>query len=48
MKERISATIDDKKVKMIDEIMKRGKYRNKSHFIEDAIELLIKEESKKK
>ncbi len=48
MKERISATIDDKKVKIINEIMKKGKYRNKSHFIEDAINLLINEENKKK
>jgi Arc/MetJ-type ribon-helix-helix transcriptional regulator len=40
MKERISATIEKETVKMLDEIMKSGKYRNKSHIVEDAIKLL--------
>jgi Arc/MetJ-type ribon-helix-helix transcriptional regulator len=38
MKERISATVDKKTVDLIDEILLAGKYRNKSHVIEDAIE----------
>lgn len=42
MKERISATIDKKTVKIIKEIMKKGGYRNKSHIIEEAIKLLKK------
>ncbi len=40
MKARISATIDKKSEKIIDEILKQGKYRNKSHIIEEAIKLL--------
>jgi Arc/MetJ-type ribon-helix-helix transcriptional regulator len=40
MKERISATIEKETVKMLDEIMKSGKYRNQSHIVEDAIKLL--------
>jgi len=46
MKERISATIDKKTVKIIEEILKQGRYRNKSHIIEDSIKLL-KERLKK-
>ena len=44
MKERISATVDEKTLKLIDLILKNGKYRNKSHVIEKAIELLSEEE----
>jgi len=40
MKERISATVDEKTIKAIERILKNGKYRNKSHIIETAIELL--------
>ena len=37
MKERISATVEKETVKLIDEILSMGNYRNKSHVIEDAI-----------
>jgi len=37
VKSRISATVDGKTVELIDEILLAGKYRNKSHVIEDAI-----------
>ncbi len=37
MKERISATIDEETRKIIDRILKGGKYRNISHIIEEAI-----------
>lgn len=46
MKKRVSATIDDSSVKIIDEILKKGKYRNKSHVIEEAIKLLKEKEKK--
>ena len=42
MKVRISATIDEKTEKMLDSLLKEGNYRNKSHIIEKAIELLKK------
>lgn len=48
MKERVSATVDEKTVKMIDIILKKGQYRNKSHVIEKAIELLAEVENEKK
>ena len=44
MKERVSATIEKETIKMIDAILKKGKYRNKSHVIEEAIKLLRREE----
>jgi len=47
MKERVSATVDKATFKTIEEILKKGKYRNKSHIIEDAIKLLKKEEDEK-
>ncbi len=42
MKIRVSATIDPETEKILDQLMKEGNYRNKSHIIEDAI-LLLKE-----
>lgn len=47
MKKRVSATVDEETIEIIDEILKKGKYRNKSHVIEDAIKLL-KEKLKKR
>ena len=44
MKSRISATIDEKTEKILSSLLKDGKFRNKSHAIEKAIELLKKEE----
>lgn len=43
MKERISATVDGKTIKLIDLILKKRKFRNKSHVIEEAIEKLAEE-----
>jgi Arc/MetJ-type ribon-helix-helix transcriptional regulator len=40
MKKRISATIDEKTLKIINEKLKNGDYRNKSHIIEEAIKQL--------
>jgi Arc/MetJ-type ribon-helix-helix transcriptional regulator len=40
MKERISATIEPRTKKMLDSILKSGKYRNLSHIIEDSVKLM--------
>lgn len=45
MKVRISATIDEENLRIIKKILKKGKYRNKSHLIEEAIKLLKKKEN---
>ncbi len=43
MKKRISATVDDKTLEIIDSLLKQGDYRNKSHVIEKAIQILAGE-----
>ena len=48
MKVRISATIDEKNDKILDNLLKSGDYRNKSHIIEKAIELLAEHKNAKK
>ena len=48
MKVRISATIDEKTDRKIDEFLKNNRqFRNKSHVIENAIEEYIEKEVKK-
>lgn len=41
MKIRISATIDEKTGDMLGELVKDGEFRNRSHVIEKAVELLM-------
>ena len=48
MKTRISATIDKETNEILDFLLKDGKYRNKSHVIEKAIEVLKEAENGKK
>lgn len=47
MKIRVSATVDEKTNKFLDNLLKIGKYRNKSHIIEEAIKLLKEVEDDK-
>ena len=44
MKERVSFTFDKETVDAINEISKKGTYRNKSHFVESAIKQLSEKE----
>lgn len=37
MKERLSATVDKETIRLIEKLLKKGKHRNRSHIIEDAI-----------
>lgn len=46
MKRRISATVDEETEKEIDRILKKGRFRNKSHVIEEAIRFFGKEGKK--
>ncbi len=43
MKERASFTFDKKTINILDKLSKKGKFRNKSHIVEEAIKLLDKE-----
>ena len=47
MKERVSATVDERTTRTIDELLKKGNYRNKSHVIEEAIKLLGEKSNEK-
>jgi len=40
VKLRISATVEKETIERIERILEKGKYRNKSHVIEEAIGLL--------
>jgi Arc/MetJ-type ribon-helix-helix transcriptional regulator len=44
MKQKISISIEEEKVKKLDELLKTSKFRNKSHVMEVALEKLLEEE----
>lgn len=44
MKQKISVTIDEKKIKIIEKLLEEGKFRNKSHILEYSLNKLLKEE----
>ena len=44
VKTRISASVDGKTAKAIEKILVSGKFRNKSHVVEEAIDLLKRHE----
>jgi len=43
MKQKISVTIDENTLNLLDEIMKEGLFRNKSHIIEFSLNKFIRE-----
>jgi len=43
MKERASFTLDKKTALILERLVKKGKFRNKSHVVEEAIKLLEKD-----
>ena len=47
MKDRASFTFDKKTLKIIDQLVKSGRYRNKSHAVEEAIKGLESEKGVK-
>jgi Arc/MetJ-type ribon-helix-helix transcriptional regulator len=48
MKERASFTFDKETIKIIEDLINSGNYRNKSHVVEKAIKFLGKTELAKK
>lgn len=44
MKQKISISIEEEKVKELDELLKKSKFRNKSHVMEIALEKLLEDE----
>jgi len=47
MKARLSVTIDEEKVSLIDAILRRGFFRNKSHLFEFALTKFLEEENER-
>ena len=45
MKHKLSITIDEKAVFDILKTIERGRFRNKSHFVEYAVKKLLEEEN---
>ncbi len=43
MKQKLSITIDEEKVKLIEKLLKEGRFRNKSHILEYGLDMLFKE-----
>lgn len=43
MKQRLSITIDEEKVKIIEKILAEGMFRNKSHILEYSLNKFLKE-----
>lgn len=46
MKVRISVTIDEKTQRVVESLLKRGKYRNRSHAVEELIKRGMENEDK--
>ncbi len=46
-KQKISISIEEEKVRKLDELLKTSKFRNKSHAVEVALEKLLGEEEGK-
>ncbi len=47
MKQKLSVTIDEEKIILIEEILKKGLFRNKSHVIEFALIKFLEEENER-
>jgi len=45
MKQKISISIDENKIKKIEELLKNGKFRNKSHVLEYSLDRLLEEKN---
>lgn len=44
MKRKLSVTLDENLLKIIDEIVETGRFRNKSHFVEYSLNVIINDE----
>ncbi len=47
MKQKLSITLDENLLKLIDKIVETGKFRNKSHFVEYSLNFVINNEQNK-
>lgn len=45
MKQKLSITIEEDKIRIIEEILKEGMFRSKSHILEYSLNKFLKENS---
>jgi Arc/MetJ-type ribon-helix-helix transcriptional regulator len=43
MKQKLSITVDEEKIKLIEEMLKEGLFRSKSHVVEYSLAKFLKE-----
>ncbi len=46
MKQKLSVTIEEDKIKLIEEMLKEGFFRSKSHILEYSLNKFLKENEK--
>ena len=47
MKTPVHVTLDEKNMRRVDELIASGKYRGRSHALDEAVKLLIKNDAVK-
>jgi len=47
MKQKISVTVEEETLKLVDKIVKSGIFRNKSHAVEFGLNKIVKEKQEK-
>lgn len=47
MKTRVNVTVDSHNMAQVDELVKSGKYRSRSHALDEAVKLLLSKEAVK-
>ena len=47
MKQKLSITIDEAKVRLIERLLEEGRFRNKSHILEYSLNRLLNEDAQK-
>jgi Arc/MetJ-type ribon-helix-helix transcriptional regulator len=46
MKQKLSITIEEDKIKLLEELLKEGKFRSKSHIMEYSLNKFLTEKNK--
>lgn len=48
MKQKLSITIDEEKIEIIETLLKEGMFRNKSHILEYSLNKFLKDQDSEK
>jgi Arc/MetJ-type ribon-helix-helix transcriptional regulator len=44
MKQKLSITIDEEKIRILESLLKEGRFRNKSHIVEYSLDKFLRGE----